>query len=271
MSEASTVAILHDSASPFAGQAEALAARFQLPLIEADQSSSATLLLIFDEAGLGLHATATSSDHPLRIDFTSGSLDYRRRHGGGAGEYLAKAAGLRGGFRPQLFDATGGFGTDAFLLASLGSEVTLCERSPVMAALLFDALARARAKPECTAIVERITLLHADARQQLTTPGQHDVIYLDPMFPPRRKSALPRKAMVQLQQLVGHDEDADQLLPLALERARYRVVIKRPRHAPPLAGQTASYSLTGPTCRFDIHSRQRLPSKKEAESAGLTA
>jgi len=271
VSEAPTVAILRDPDSPFAGQADALAARFQLPLVESVQSDFTTLLLIFDQAGLGLHAAATPSDHPLRIDFTSGSLDYRRRHGGGAGEHLAKAVGVRGGFRPQLFDATGGLGTDAFLLASLGSEVTLCERSPVMAALLFDALARARAQPECAAIVERITLLHADARQQLASSGQHDVIYLDPMFPPRSKSALPRKAMVQLQQLVGHDEDADQLLPLALERARYRVVIKRPRHAPLLAGQTASYSLSGPTCRFDVHSRQRLPSKKDAESSDLTA
>ncbi|HNV54663.1 MAG TPA: class I SAM-dependent methyltransferase [Pseudomonadales bacterium] len=265
------VGILHDSASPFAERAEALAMRHQLPLIAIEQADSAALLLILDQDGLALHSMDAAGEQPLRIDFGHGRLDYRRRHGGGTQEPLARAVGLRGGFRPQLLDATGGFGTDAFVLASLGCQVTLCERSPVMAALLADALARAGQKAELSAIAARITLRQCDARDELASGRQHDVICLDPMFPPRRKSALPRRTMVQLQQLVGHDEDADALLPLALEQARYRVVVKRPRQAPLLAGLTAHHSLEGSSCRFDVYTLRKLPSKQEAAEAASTS
>lgn len=266
-----SVGILHDPASPFAGPAEALALRHRLPLITAGQADSVTLLLILDQDGLALHSRSAAGEQPLRIDFGHGGLDYRRRHGGGTQEPLAKAVGLRGGFRPQLLDATGGFGNDSFVLASLGCPVTLCERSPVMAALLADALARAGQNPALAAIAARITLLQGDARDELARGRQHDVICLDPMFPPRRKSALPRRTMVQLQQLVGHDEDADALLPLALERARYRVVVKRPRQAPPLAGLAAHHSFEGSSCRFDVYTLRKLPSKQELAEAASSS
>ena len=88
----------------------------------------------------------------LRIDFVEGSVAHRLRFGGGRGQPLAKAMGLTDGRTPTMVDATAGLGRDAFLLASLGAQVTLIERSEKMHALLADGLARAAAEAVCNAV-----------------------------------------------------------------------------------------------------------------------
>ena len=75
------------------------------------------------------------------------------------------------------------------MLAVLGAQVTLLERSPEVHDLLRDALARAAAEsPELAAVVARMTLMSGDARDLL--PGlRADAVVVDPMHPPRTNSA----------------------------------------------------------------------------------
>ena len=67
---------------------------------------------------------------------------HRRRSG--HNELLGRAVGVKAGESPRVVDATAGLGRDAYVLGDLGCEVTLVERSPVLALLLAHALERAR-------------------------------------------------------------------------------------------------------------------------------
>jgi 16S rRNA (guanine1516-N2)-methyltransferase len=62
--------------------------------------------------------------------------------------------------------------------------------------------------------------------------------------------------MALFRTLVGSDADADVLLAPALDLASHRVVVKRPRLAPDLAGHKPSYRLEGKANRFDIYVNQ---------------
>ncbi|MGD2119070.1 MAG: class I SAM-dependent methyltransferase [Chromatiales bacterium] len=192
----------------------------------------------------------------LNLDFTAGKNQHRRLFGGGRNQPLARAVGIKAGFLPQVLDVTAGLGRDAFVLASLGCQVDMLERSPVMAALLDDALQRAASHAEVSDICQRMHLLFHDSRdylQQLTEEQYPDTIYLDPMYPERRKSALVKKEMRLLQQLVGKDEDSGELLLLALQRANKRVTVKRPKNAEYLAGIEPHASINSPNTRYDIY------------------
>lgn len=199
---------------------------------------------------------------PVFVDFVGGAVGHRRRFGGGRGQSIAKAVGLKGGANPEVIDATGGLGRDAFVLASLGCRVTVLERSSVLAALLEDGLNRARQDEELGAwIEERLRLLHTDAIRWMEALSESDfpeVVYLDPMFPHRKKSALVKKEMRLLQSLLGGDGDADALLPAALRIARKRVVVKRPDYAPNLAGLQPTMSITSKKHRFDVYVRSAM-------------
>ena len=46
----------------------------------------------------------------LRVDFVCGAVAHRLRFGGGRGQALAKAMGLRAGKTPSVIDATAGLG-----------------------------------------------------------------------------------------------------------------------------------------------------------------
>ncbi|MDZ7642579.1 MAG: class I SAM-dependent methyltransferase [Desulfurivibrio sp.] len=252
---ATTVAVT--AATPeLAPAAAELADRLQLPLLA--QPTAGSLLLVLTPQRLELHPTATerASPGPLWVDFLSGPLAYRRHRGGGRRQALARAVGLKGGRCPTVIDATAGLGRDGFILAALGCRVQLLERSPIIHALLADGLERALADPATAAIIQqRLTLTLADAGQllpTLPTPAAQ-VIYLDPMFPQRQKSALVKKESRLLRQIAGDDPDAEQLLTAALSRAGKRVVVKRPRQAPPLPGPPANFSLSGKSNRFDIY------------------
>ncbi|MBP7548592.1 MAG: class I SAM-dependent methyltransferase, partial [Corallincola sp.] len=142
-----------------------------------------------------------------------------------------------------------------FILAAHGARVTLVERHPALAALLADALQRALMDEATAVIASRMQLLHGAALATLNSwQGEPPaVVYLDPMFPHRRKSALVKLEMQWLQQLVGADQDADALLRPARQLARQRVVVKRPDDAPPLAGVKPSGAVASRGHRFDIY------------------
>ncbi len=187
-------------------------------------------------------------------EFVRGAAGYRRRHGGGRNQALARAAGLKGA-PPTVLDATAGLGQDAFVLACLGCTVTMLERSPVAAALLADGLHRAQKDPETAAIVrERMNLVRGDAcvwmRQMDERP---DVVYLDPMYPPDKKAAPAKKEMRMFRAIMGMDADAPALLEAALGCARKRVAVKRPKGAQPLAQKKPSMAIHAKSTRFDVY------------------
>lgn len=194
-----------------------------------------------------------SGDAALRVDFVNGPVAHRLRFGGGRGQDLPKAMGLRSGKTPTVVDATAGLGRDAFLLASLGAQVTLIERSLEMHALLADGMARAMAEGGgFKEIVGRMTLLHGDAKDLLPTL-EGDAVLIDPMHPPRKNSALVKRELRQVREIVGTDEDAADLMRVALAHARQRVVLKWPAKAEPMAGiRACSHQIMGKSTRYDV-------------------
>jgi len=218
---------------------------------------------------LQLVQAGKNSPNPIYVDFTSGQVAHRRQFGGGKGQIIAKAAGLNKTPHPVILDATAGMGKDAFVFASLGARVILMERSPVSAALLNDGLQRAALDENIADIIKRMTLIFGDARFLDSSPSDNsipgsikgsillneipDVIYLDPMFPHRKKSAQVKKEMLAFQSLIGDDKDSDELLNVCRQLAKKRVVVKRPIKAPWLDNCKPSFSMNMKKHRFDIY------------------
>src|SRR5690554_1115755 len=233
-----------------------------LGVVRPKDVQQADALLFLDENGLCLQVAGKGAPGPVRAEFVTGKMGYRREHGGGSGQLVARAVGLqkaKAGL--HVLDATAGLGQDAFVLASLGCHVSLFERNPVIHALLADGLARAALNPECSPVVARMTLEAGSSINWLAQadPESVDVVYLDPMFPHRDKSALVKKEMQVFRQVVGDDDDSAQLLQAALKAARYRVVVKRPRKAPAVEGSEPATRIEGKSSRYDIYSLKALP------------
>jgi len=221
--------------------------------LEHDADNPMALVLTAD------HLELRKRDEPklggIFVDFVSGAMAHRRKFGGGRGEAVAKAVGIKGDYLPDVVDATAGLGRDAFVLAAVGCHVRMLERNPVVAALLDDGLARGYQDPEIGPwLRERLHLIHASSLTALEsiTP-RPQVVYLDPMFPHKQKSALVKKEMRVFQSLVGPDIDADGLLEPARRLATKRIVVKRPDYAPPLAGVATQSAVTTKSHRFDIY------------------
>jgi len=234
--------------------------RFVRSQIEPHQTAPSYLFLLSAQ-GLSLAHLTADTFLSICADFYSATVNYRRQKGGGKGQMVAKAVGLASGQRPTVLDATAGLGGDAFVLASLGCTLAMTERVPEVRALLTDGLRNAKEWGTVhdhllVDILSRMSLVEYDAAtymQALTESQRPDVVYLDPMFPARSKSAQVKKEMQVFHQLVGTDPDADQLLELARACAKKRVVVKRPRIAPELAAARPSYTLTGKSNRYDIY------------------
>lgn len=239
-------------------EADELARRLGLPRLSALPAESGILALVLDRERTVLRACGPDAPGPVAAEFGQGPQAGRRRRAGIRHEALARAAGLGRGHRPEVVDATAGLGRDSFLLASLGCRVVSCERNPVVAALLADGLERATRLSTTREAAARVELAVGDARPLLAARTA-DVVLVDPMHPPRRKSAAVRKEMQLLQQLVGPDDDGAELLAAALAAARERVVVKRPRHGAPLPGPPPLNRVTGRSTRFDVYRGQATP------------
>lgn len=195
---------------------------------------------------------AASEKYTLCVDFLSGKNQYRQKYGGGKNQLLAKAVGMKSGFIPSVLDLTAGFGSDAYVLASLGCEVTMLERSPFVAALVENGLERLFLKQPT--LKNKLHFICIEAKQYLLTlEMKPDVIYIDPMYPNKERKTAAKKEMTILRFLVGDDNDAVDLLPLALAAAKKRVVVKRPRLAPQLNNHTPDVTFKGKSSRFDVY------------------
>ena len=166
-------------------------------------------------------------------------------------------------------DATAGLGYDTFALAMLGVEVLAWERDANVFALLAAELARAKRDEKLSAVAGRIHIEHTSAHTRLPTLRAKvgftlplftarefilpDMILLDPMFGGERGAAKPSKEIQALAATVGADADADALLDMAIAAATKRVIVKRSRLAPPLAGRAPNWIIKGKLLRFDVY------------------
>lgn len=175
---------------------------------------------------------------------------------------------------PIAIDATAGLGQDSFLLAAAGFTVYMFEQDPIIAALLEDALDRAKSDPVLANIVERMHLFAEDSISALQRLGtslsrdeqmpqtsdsqpyltvKPDVIYLDPMFPERTKSAAVKKKFQLLHHLEHPCENEEELLGAAMNIRPRKIVVKRMAKGPFLAGKKPSYSIKGKSIRYDCY------------------
>lgn len=182
---------------------------------------------------------------PLQIDFAATNLQKR----------VQQSQGLLKACKPtqdlKIIDATAGLGRDGFILASSGADVLMLERNPVLAAILADAIERLDNR---SANFGSLAVEFTDSKDylnKLATENYPDVIYIDPMHPTRKKSALVKKEMQILQEIIGPDQDANALLAAAIKAAKQRVVMKWPQKSQPLL--TPKYCINGTTVRFDVY------------------
>lgn len=247
-------------------EGERLAARlgipaesYALPLkAELKKHAPAGAALVLEPEALGLYALDMPGSGAVRIDLAEGSLGWRVADNRARHEMVVKACGLLKASTPlRIFDATAGLLRDACVLAAAGAHVQVAERSPVIAELIEDGLQRAQGRPELAELLARLQFSPGDSLQQLEVLAgaeqRPDVVYLDPMFPHRDKAALVKKEMRVFRAVVGEDMDADALLAPARAAAKKRVVVKRPRLAPWLAGVKPGLVLEGKSGRFDIY------------------
>jgi 16S rRNA (guanine1516-N2)-methyltransferase len=243
-------------------KAESLAAKLQLPLLSGSpfacfEHLGDQLILTYTDDGLQLillNIARKKHKIVLYVDFCGGKNGYRLRHNLTVQQPLARAVGIKGGCRPAICDATGGFGADAFVMASLGCRTVVTERNAVMHALLADGLARAAENPDTCDIADRIELLHQDGRLFMQSAGGiFDTVYLDPMYPVCPKSSLNSLQMRVLRDLVGDDDDSGALWLAAMASARRRVVVKRPQKGASVASQSPSFRYLLKSSRFDVY------------------
>ena len=213
--------------------------------------------LILTPQGLMLKDLSAPQETPIYVDFSAPKLLHRCQQAGAAKQSLAKAVGIKPGYRPAVIDATAGLGRDAFVLAALGCKVILMERNPIVAELLLDGLRRGQLHAYSSMIIQSsIRFVPGDAVKLikgLTDEEIPDVMYLDPMFPHRSKSAQVKKEMRLFQTVVGVDEDVNELLDVALKTAKKRVVVKRPNKGPENEVRKPQLTLTGKSTRYDIY------------------
>ncbi len=249
------IAVLGDQSEP---RTQQLADALNLSLVAADavggeSGESPPIDMVLAFAGSRLEARLAEAK-PLWVDFLGAAMD-RRRQGNRRTHPLARAMGRKQPL-PRIVDATAGLGRDAYVLASLGYEVVAVERCAILHAMLENGLARAAAEiGGGSEASKRLRLVAGDARDYLANlPREQlpDVVYMDPMFPKRTKSALVKKEMQFFQKLLGAEEDGGSLFEVAMSVATRRVVVKRPAKAPPLAPQPG-YQVRGGRVRWDVY------------------
>ena len=217
--------------------------------------ASTDVLIYFgpEGASLCLLDAEASKLSPLRLDFEEVAYRQRLLRGGRTKEAVARAV-LQGlPVYTLVFDATAGLGRESMILAHAGARVYSFERQLPIWLLLHDAFARAKRSrffPFTLPQLERLgTIAHYQGELK------PEVIYYDPMFPEKKRTAQVKKGMFIFQQVVGSDSDALEFLQVALTMASKRVVVKRPHDSEPLSSATikCAYSVDGGQCRFDCY------------------
>ena len=223
--------------------------------------SAAESFLLLDSAGLSL-VSAVNPKERIQADFIGGRSGYRLATAAHTAQPILKAIGCTKEKRYlRVLDATAGLGVDGMIMASAGCRVLLLESSAVMAAMLEDGLERVLRQPEenselRTIVTDRVNLLQADSMDYLqnVTGREFEVIYLDPMFPGRKKASKVKKEMQLTRSITDWTDNAGELLEAALQTPVRRVVLKRPLKAP-LIREDYSMQIKGKSIRFDVFVR----------------
>ncbi len=223
---------------------------------EKDHDTSVPLSSAAGEAEFsGRRAEPAGLCGELCVDFTEPGFRRRCRRSGE--ELLVRAARIRSRQNALLIDAAAGLGRDGFLLAAAGFRVRMFERHPLTASLLREGLSQAALHPDTAAIAARIRLTEGDALEYLPFLEEApEVIYLDPMFPARSKSAQVKRAARFLRSLHEEEENREmeqRLLASALQLQPRKVVVKRPLKGGMPPGRPPSYTLKGRAVRFDVY------------------
>lgn len=214
--------------------------------------------LHFNDEKVSLLAQTKLQKQPIEayVEYNKGKAKYRLIHDNTIKQPLAKAVGIKPGYRPEIIDGTAGFGYDGFFLASLGSKVTLIEQSPIIFTLLIDGIERAlKGQKIVRNAANNITVIHANTIDYLKTRNQSpDTIYLDPMYPISSKSANVKKEMQILRAILDKDMQESLLLRTALDTAKKRVVVKRPLQAEEISSAIhPHFSIKMKKHRFDVY------------------
>ena len=189
----------------------------------------------------------------LKCSFIEGPILHRLKYGKGRGHNLAKAVGMKSNKNRNIVDATAGLGYDAFILASLGAKVTLIERSEKMHEILQNGINEGVSfGGEIKKIINRMDLLFGDSKDILPKLSP-EVIMIDTMYKDRKKTALVKNNMRLVREIVGPDSDYVELIKVALDCAKNRVVLKQPRYADPIKEiKKCSHQILGKSIRYDV-------------------
>ncbi len=194
--------------------------------------------------------TQRSTKLSLNLDFRQGN--YRHRQQAIGKEPLLNAVKIQKKSPKTIIDATPGVLKDSFMLANRGIDIIAIERNPLLYVMVKKALSHFDTDSQTDNI--HIDYHFGDAKDLLAN-FHADIIYLDPMYPPKRKSAQVKKEMQILHQVIGADSDSDELFHAAKKQGS-RLVVKRPSYATPIANSKPSFSYStdkrGAT-RFDIY------------------
>ncbi len=157
-----------------------------------------------------------------------------------------------------IFDLTAGLGGDSLVMVNRGFKVVAIEKN----SMLWSLLSLAHENWENFGLKERLSFYHGDSLELLRKPELFsrlqieeslDVVYLDPMFPESKKTALPNKEMQILRSILGHQgDDVEELLELSVKLAKNRVLVKRPIKSPPIKARPDSV-FEGKSFRIDMY------------------
>ncbi|MXZ80591.1 MAG: hypothetical protein F4Z15_04330 [Gammaproteobacteria bacterium] len=162
---------------------------------------------------------------------------------------LLRAIGRKFG---TVIDMTGGWCVDASRIAVSGCSTIAFECNPLVYVLCRHAIGRCR----IPAIHKRLTLRLGDSAQMMR--AEHidaDVVYMDPMYPPRQRDAASPKGIALLREIVdngGVDLSSGAMLDAAMSRAGRRIVVKRPHHAPAIREGKVG-EIRSKQVRYDIY------------------
>lgn len=230
---------------------EMLAQQLNVPLRQAGESHFEAFFLTWREGELRLLDKELLKKGGLSVEIAPRHGEQRSYPAPKEGAF-AQAIGRK---TKTVIDATTGWGQDSLYLFRMGYALTCLERNPIMVELLKDAFARLAQESWMQKLqLSPPHLIQGNAIELLKTlESTPDCIYLDPMFEPKRKkSALSKKSMAILQQLVGEDLDKTQLFEAALAATGKRVVIKSPDYAQPLGGKP-NESFGSKLLRYDVY------------------
>lgn len=210
-------------------------------------------VLFRDDGILKLKDLARPKYKPIYVDFSQYFQHWERQKGSLRKALLAKAIGYKGDSL-NVLDVTLGMAKDAFFFCLLGCKVTGAERSEIIFSLVRDALERAKKNDKRVyAVVENLEIYNSEA--QAITRDKFDVIYIDPMYPDTKSSAAPQASMQILRDLLLPENDIENIVDFALEKANSRVVIKRPPRAPKIE-RPLIHSYSGSAVRYDAYRPQ---------------